>query len=461
MAVWSEVPHSIVSKFDRWDSDFYQLKYQNVLQKIESSSPQKIGILDDFIQFLTNGHTPLRHDLSIGDVAFLTAENIYDFDINYNTEKRILLTHHNEELKRTQLNNEDFLITIKGRAGNVAIAENIPGLFNINQDVALFHLTEEIPSYYLLAFLNSPLGKAFSEQYSTGQINPFLGLGNLRLLPIPVYKKELMLKIADNTKKIVSSAYKEKNNSNQLYSTAQSFLLKEIGFKESDYSHIHNYEGSFKDIQIAGRMDAEYFQPKYKNLLDLIKKSKQAIRLGDYLVDPASRGIQPIYDDKGDITIINSQHVGKQFIELKSCRKTTMDFVKRNNSKGWVKKFDVLLNSTGVNTIGRAQTYLKSVAGVVDGHVTIIRPKEALDPIFLGVFLNSPLGFLQTERGWTGSSGQIELRADVIEDYAIWLAPKRIQQKIRELILEAQNSFDRANLLFEKAASVFEQYIFQ
>jgi hypothetical protein len=88
----------------------------------------------------------------------------------------------------------------------MAVAEEFEDPVNINQDVALFRLKEGLPAYYLAAFLNSRVGKAFVEQYSTGQINPFLGLGNLRMIPVPIYRKSRIDQIADKTQETVQAA---------------------------------------------------------------------------------------------------------------------------------------------------------------------------------------------------------------------------------------------------------------
>ncbi len=190
----------------RLDAEFFQPKYQRIMQALKNTRPKYIVPFEQFLAFLTNGHTPLHHDLSEGDVPFLTAEHVYDFRINYESEKRILLEHHEGELKRTCLRNGDCLITIKGRIGNAAIAEDLTGSFNINQDVALFRLKDGVPPYYMMAYLNSQVGRAFTRQYCTGQINPFLGLGNIRMLPVPLYDDRCMKQIAILTRETVLSA---------------------------------------------------------------------------------------------------------------------------------------------------------------------------------------------------------------------------------------------------------------
>jgi len=205
----------------RLDSEFFQPKYQRVLKALENNRPKRIALLEEFLDLLTNGHTPRHHDLSEGDVPFLTAEHVFDFRINYDSEKRILSEHHNDELKRTRLRKGDCLITIKGRIGNAAVAEDFTGPININQDVGLFRLKDGLPLYYLLAYLNSQAGQAFTRQYCTGQINPFLGLGNIRRLPVPIYDDRCMQQIASKTEETVLKARAARDESRRLLEEAK------------------------------------------------------------------------------------------------------------------------------------------------------------------------------------------------------------------------------------------------
>ncbi len=171
---------------------------------------------------------PLRHDLSIGDVKFLTAEHIHDFKINYETQKRILISHHQTELKRTHLNNGDILITIKGRVGNAAVVENLNQLVNINQDVALLRLKFGFNPYYLVGFLNSQLGKLLIEKASTGQINPFLSLGALRKLSIPIFSESRMQELGILIKSKVEDFYQAELKSKQLLEIAKTGVEQAI-----------------------------------------------------------------------------------------------------------------------------------------------------------------------------------------------------------------------------------------
>jgi type I restriction enzyme S subunit len=181
---------------------------------------KKIGSMSSVIASLTNGHTPLRHDLSEGTVIFLTAEHVHDFRIEYESDKRILALHHKRELARTALTNGDILLTIKGKVGNCAIVNDLDKPTNINQDVALLSLRPGVDKHYVSAWLNSFLGKEMVNQFSTGGINPFLGLGNIRKLPFPIADVKDCAAIGAEVQELVEAGQKSLAESKRAFRQA-------------------------------------------------------------------------------------------------------------------------------------------------------------------------------------------------------------------------------------------------
>lgn len=226
-------------------------------------------------------------------------------------------------------------------------------------------------------------------------------------------------------------------------------------------SHLRTFTTSFGRIQGAERLDSNHFDPKYDELFSRMEMAGEGtvVRLGDWLAEKAKRGVQPSYDSNGEIFVINSQQVHADQVDLDSCSMTTDDLIRAKGNKGRIRKYDVLLNSTGYITIGRCQVFLDDVQAVVDSHVTILRPRKGLDPVYLAAFLNSRLGYLQTERAWTGSSGQIELRRDSIEEFKILLADEDVQRRVRECVESAHEARRHSRALNQEAIKAVESDI--
>jgi len=209
---------------ERWDSEFYRPKYKRIIKAMLKGKITKVASMSSALISLTNGHTPLRHDLSEGDVTFLTAEHVYDFQIDYESDKRILSLHHKGELARTALKNGDVLVTIKGKVGNCAIVHGLERPTNVNQDVALLSLQPSVEKHYFSAWLNSNLGKEMVRQFSTGAINPFLGLGNIRKLPFPIADPKDSALIAGKVQELVEAGQKALAESRRVLRQAVSMV---------------------------------------------------------------------------------------------------------------------------------------------------------------------------------------------------------------------------------------------
>lgn len=171
----------------------------------------------------------------------------------------------------------------------------------------------------------------------------------------------------------------------------------------------------------SGRLDAEYYQPKYDELVTKLKATNQSKQLGEVL-QFNQRGKQPNYIENTGVTVINSKYIRKNKIDFDENRfgdlsKTPKSLI--------IRKGDVLLNGTGVGTIGRCAPYLLDHPALPDNHVTILR-SDNIDPIFLSVMLNSIIGQMQVDKFYKGSSGQIELYPSDINQFFIWNAPKEI-----------------------------------
>lgn len=208
----------------RWDGEFFRPKYQRVMEavlKAKKVRVEKFIPIGGLFAYLTNGHTPLRHNLGIGEIPFLTAEHISDFRVDFGTDKRILQRHHETELARTALRDGDILITIKGKVGNCAVVRDCPPTANINQDVALIRLRDGVHPYFLAAWFNSLMGKQLVEQRSTGGINPFLGLGNFRGMPFPMILPRDHERIGDTVQQVVGKAYEAERESARLLEEAK------------------------------------------------------------------------------------------------------------------------------------------------------------------------------------------------------------------------------------------------
>jgi type I restriction enzyme M protein len=164
------------------------------------------------------------------------------------------------------------------------------------------------------------------------------------------------------------------------------------------------------------------------------------------------RGKQPVYTSVG-LPVVNSKHVLRNEVVLdngNACAEKIPDAQQ-------IQLDDVVINGTGVGTIGRAAAYLHSTPAIPDNHVTILRIKNgAADAVYLSVYLNSIAGQIQVNKWLHGSSGQIEIYPGDIEQFKLWLAPDSTQQSIRKMVEDSFNARKDARALLSRVQRAVE-----
>lgn len=142
-----------------------------------------------------------------------------------------------------------------------------------------------------------------------------------------------------------------------------------------------------------------------------------------------NRGAAPSYVDREGLMVLNQKCVRDGRVLLDQARRTDPT-VKRISKERVLKPFDVLVNSTGVGTLGRvAQVLTLPEAATVDSHITIVRADpQKVFPRYLGFALRKYQP--EIEALAEGSTGQTELSRARLAKLRIALPPPLEQEAI-------------------------------
>lgn len=150
------------------------------------------------------------------------------------------------------------------------------------------------------------------------------------------------------------------------------------------------------------------------------------------IVDFLNRGIPPRYtEDRSQLRVLNQKCIRDGRISLAPSRWTLYDKVP---SVKILRPNDVLVNSTGMGTLGRVARWTRKEVCTVDSHVTIVRFDPAkVDAVCAGFAM---LGAEpKIESLGQGSTGQTELSRTQLADL-------RITVPSRELTIRLRSSLD-------------------
>jgi len=439
----------------RIDAEYYQpqyLKNRDVLIKIS-----ELFNLQQISAYITNGHTPRYADLSVGEVYFLTAEDVRDFHVNLDTAKRITKEDSHKVLARTVLKVNDLLITIKGKIGNAAIIHKLSGETNVNQDVARIVLRRRIDNYqinpyFVVAFINSKFGRLQVERISTGQINPFLGLSNLKQIKIPILDK----KIQDEVGKTIKGALYFIDDCKLFYFQAENLLLEELGLKDFKPEYELSYTANLSKAFGVHRVDAEHFQPAYDGVVKKITKYSNGYT-------PLLAGVESVKPDFDPqkypdriFSYVELADIDASIGTIHSASKTKGEEAP-SRARRVLKESDVIVSSV--------EGSLEKVALVDEEYEGVLastgffqfRPTKILPEVLL-VLSKSIILHAQLKKECAGTI-LTAVPNESLRRIVIPILPLKIQQKIASLVQQSHEARRKAKELLEEAKRRVEKAI--
>lgn len=349
----------------------------------------------------------------------------------------------NEKNKDTCLEKGDIILS--KTAYPAASIVSIP-VCNTSQDTVAVKLNEnsEIESPYIVTFLNTRYGLLQMQRWFTGNIQMHLNLTDCKGIYIP----KLNIRFQRTISNVFWLSFKIKEQTEDACHTAENILLKELGLKDflpsRESINIKCFSESFGT---SGRLDAEYYQPKFDELEELIKQNALYYKpLVDIRTDNF-RGLQPIYVPDGTLDVINSKHILESTLDYENFEKTDITYWE-DQKRAQVFKGDILTYTTGAN-IGRTQVYYLDKKALASNHVNILRLKEE-NPYYVGFVMNSRVGRMQTDK-YSAGSAQAELYPKDIDEFLIPFLGKEKEDSIVAKVEESLTLKKQSEALLEIA----------
>ena len=280
----------------RIDAEHYRKQYLLVRDKLINRG--SILLENCIRQRVITGHTPSMKNEKYynGSINFIKTDNVRENEITADFIDK-LTVEGNNRIKRSSLKENDVIATIIGAShdivGRAALVQkkDLPG--NINQNIALIRTSEDILPAFLTVYLNSYYGRNCLWYLSrqTEQVN--LNCREVEQLLVPNIShafQNVIVEIYDKT----SSLGME---SSDLYIEAEQVLLSEICLLNWKPKYQLSFVKNFSDTKSTNRIDADYFQPVYDEMVKAVKSAKSYARLGDLVsikkcVEPGSEAYQ-------------------------------------------------------------------------------------------------------------------------------------------------------------------------
>ena len=170
---------------------------------------------------------------------------------------------------RTALRKNDVIISTVGTIGNCAVVDDSILPANSDRHVGIIRIQNDYSPYVLSTFLLSKYGRTQTLREATGNVQLNLFIYKLKELAIPQFSSSFQFSI----EQIVKSAHAKLAESKSLYAEAEEILLSELGLKDWQPKNENVSVKRLSDFASSGRLDAEYYQPKFDEIEEKIRKS--------------------------------------------------------------------------------------------------------------------------------------------------------------------------------------------
>jgi len=340
-----------------------------------------------------------------------------------------------EEIEAYKLNDRDVLFN----RTNSQVFVGRTGIFKeFSQEPIVFasYLVRIVPDInivtpeYLTTFLNTKYGVLDVKRRARISINQSnVNAEELKRVEIPLVDKALQLLVTDS----FNEAFRYIQKSESTFKEAENILLSELGVSNWQPKHQLTYVKNYSDTEQAERIDAEYFQPKYEEVVKAIKAYKGGWDALGNLAKLKDKNFNPV--EKKQYKYIELSNITGNG-EIADCMiEEGQDLPTRARRK--VATGDVIVSSI--------EGSLNSIALIEEEHDQALCStgfhavnSKTFNPETLLVLLKSIVGQLQLKKGCSGTI----LTAINRDEFKQVVLPKVIQAKQTEIQQKVIGSFN-------------------
>lgn len=358
---------------------------------------------------------PGDHDPS--GTPLIKAGDLASNSINPNPEFRITPDKH-FEYRRTELAGGELLISLVGDVGRCALVPPSMAGWNAARAVAVLRFQSQTDAAFVRACLMSPPFQHLMRAWSTTTVQATLNLKEIRQIPLPWPPSNQRDAIAHILGTLDDKIELNRRRNQTLEAMARA-LFKDWFI---DFGPVR--------AKMEGRepyLPADLWQ-LFPDRLDDEGKPEgwEVAELGDVTTE-LRRGVSPSYLESGGVRVLNQKCIRNREINLGPARRH--DPSKRKIEGRVIMAGDILVNSTGVGTLGRtAQLWRIDEPTVVDSHVSVVRPNTDIVSIcYLGLNLTGREA--EIEMLGEGSTGQTELSRVRLGSLPVLVPPRQILEQ--------------------------------
>ena len=449
---YSEILFSQIDLGDRFDSDYYTKNYLHISDQMSKVSTEKLGKLATAV---ASAFYPAATQLySEGDTAFARCVDCVSYPVITKDQdskfEKIPYTFGKKNKGISFIKTEDIIITKVGTPcyasiltdyDEIALSRTVMGLTGIHG----------IDPYYLMVFLRCKYG--FEQLFRKRELTIQYQLTLPRVKAVDVFLADDKLQKAVN--RLCGKSREFQKNSNEAYQFAEQTLMEIVKCPDFSAFGTHSIKSINESFTLSGRLDAEYYQPKYDALFETLSRFKCAKLGGANGLVNITKSIEPgseAYVEEG-IPFVRVSDVSR--FELSEPEIKLRSDILPNPEVLFPQKDTILLSKDGsVGIAYKVETPMSVITSGALLHLKI-RNKSTVLPDYLTLVLNSPIVQLQAERDSNGAIIQ-HWKPSEIENVIIPILEMDLQKEIAAKVQESFTHRKQSKQLLEYAKQAVE-----
>lgn len=451
----SEINRSELERTLRIDSEFYSKSAIKVSDMLQSRSHD---LLTTFVNVSDGNHTGISDYFIDEGVPYYRGQDAGAFFIE--NSNPICIDEKTFELpvmKRSHLKKGDVILSIVGTIGSLSLVYSDKSA-TCSYKLAILRPKAGKSAELLATFLRGKYGQAQITRFTRGAVQKGLILEDMDQLVVPVFGDG----IVEAIRNAIQSAYQIQEKANNCYREAQRTLVNSVGSISvpAESVSVRNISTSF---YTTGRLDAEYYQPKYDEYWKQLQKFETTSIPTEYEVFKNSG--TNYADGVNDIGVIKTKQLSNNGIDTNGVESFFTIQACIENKSTYLRKNDVVFASMGVGSLGKVSLFFSNGEKqfVTDSTLRIYRARTSCRvlPEVLCVFLQSHLGQEMIYRYVVGSTGIINIYDDDMAKIPIPILGMDVQKEIAAKVQESFALRKQSKQLLEYAKQAVEMAIEQ
>ena len=181
----------------------------------------------------------------------------------------------------------EILLEVKGNVKKVAIIpDDFPEIVLVSGTLYKFTVNDIVNKYFLVVYLSCNIGQKLKNRLISNIATPFISKSELYEIPIPLLSRNLQ----DNIERVYLDLLELRKEAEKIFQQTEILLLSELGLEnvgdgpcavpikrypqgqpQGVVPTCNWFIKNYSDTEAAERIDAEYYQPKYEEIIKAIQ----------------------------------------------------------------------------------------------------------------------------------------------------------------------------------------------